>query len=166
MCVFASVHACVRVCMRACVHMRVRERLSRRRQPLAWGSQDRERRFLELCPDGAGQRLTLSNLRRSFRVGQAHTSAEPATRSVTRKPWREAGPVGRNPGRGCVLGGAWPASRSGPGAGAEARDRPRSASRAGGERLEAPGVGSDKGCLQGGSRPTSEMEAPPPPPSP
>lgn len=51
-----------------------------------------------------------------------------------------------------MLGGAWPGSRSSPGAQAEARDRPRSASRAGGERLEVPwgGVGQRPkrlGCL-------------------
>ena len=44
-----------------------------------------------------------------------------------------------------MLGGAWPGSRSRPGAQAEARARPRSASRARGERFSVPGVGSDKG---------------------
>ena len=54
-------------------------------------------------------------------------------------------PAGCDWGRGCVLGGAWPGSRSRPGAQAEARARPRSASRARGERFSVPGVGSDKG---------------------
>lgn len=54
-------------------------------------------------------------------------------------------PARPNSERGRAWGGAWPGSSSRPGARAEARDRPRSASRAGGERLEVLGVGSDKG---------------------
>lgn len=120
---------------------------------LTWESWGRRDPFSE----GSDQLFPLSDLGRYLQVGLSHLQATLGRGRITGDPGvRLARELSARPRAGvpdCLWGRAWPGSRSRPGARAEARDRPRSASGARGERVEVPGMGLDKGqrpsCLAG-----------------
>lgn len=123
---------CVCARARACVQ-----------KPVAWESCSRTGPFPNSALEDSGRVFTLSNLQ----AGLSHLQAEPIPGSThpSASLACELPACPHDQGRGRMWGGVWPGSRSRPGAQAEARDRPRPASGARGERLEVPGVGSDKG---------------------